>query len=177
MQIVSVHSLRITALRRTLMSHARSVKPFLRCSLFMAVSAFVLLQYYEVYLVTMSFLCSPFRSCYREFVSLSVSPFLLSSLFHPNLPALGSSAYLLSPVSFASESDGPLIQGGISAASDKRMSVLNKLIGAVKLIKFFAWEERWISRVLGARETELQWFIKSGCRLQCFSSLSRLTGL
>lgn len=40
------------------------------------------------------------------------------------------------------------------------MGVLNELIGAVKFIKFFAWEERWIKRVLDARETELQWFIK-----------------
>ena len=52
------------------------------------------------------------------------------------------------------------IQKGVSAARDKRMGVLNELIGAVKFIKFFAWEERWIQRVLGARETELQWFIK-----------------
>ena len=40
------------------------------------------------------------------------------------------------------------------------MGVLNELIGAVKFIKFFAWEERWIKRVLDAREIELQWFIK-----------------
>ncbi|KAH8099895.1 multidrug resistance-associated ABC transporter [Cristinia sonorae] len=53
------------------------------------------------------------------------------------------------------------IQKGVSAARDKRMGVLNELIGAVKFIKFFAWEERWIKRVLDARETEIQWFIKA----------------
>lgn len=52
------------------------------------------------------------------------------------------------------------IQKGFSAARDKRMSVLGELIRAVKFIKLFAWEERWIKRVLDARETELQWFIK-----------------
>lgn len=52
------------------------------------------------------------------------------------------------------------IQKGVMAARDKRMGVLNELIGAVKLIKFFAWEERWIGRALDAREKELKWLIK-----------------
>ena len=71
------------------------------------------------------------------------------------------------------------IQKGLLAARDKRMGVLNELIGAVrvptvstssplvhvsvwqvKFIKFFAWEDRWIQRVLDAREVELQWMIK-----------------
>jgi hypothetical protein len=46
------------------------------------------------------------------------------------------------------------------AARDKRMGVLNELIGAVKFIKFFAWEEKWIQRALDAREFELKWMIK-----------------
>lgn len=52
------------------------------------------------------------------------------------------------------------IQKGVLAARDKRMGVLNELIGAVKFIKFFAWEERWIQRALDAREFELKWMIK-----------------
>lgn len=72
------------------------------------------------------------------------------------------------------------IQKGVSTARDKRMGVLNELIGAVsppsrrtatvvahcegcmqvKFIKFFAWEDRWIQRVLDAREVEIQWMIK-----------------
>ncbi|KAJ7091060.1 multidrug resistance-associated ABC transporter [Mycena epipterygia] len=46
-------------------------------------------------------------------------------------------------------------------ARDGRMSVVNELIGAVKFIKFFAWEERWIQRALDAREVEMKWMIKS----------------
>ncbi|TCD65592.1 hypothetical protein EIP91_002477 [Steccherinum ochraceum] len=61
------------------------------------------------------------------------------------------------------------IQKGVSAARDKRMGVLNELIGAVKFIKFFAWEERWIKRVLDARETELQWFIRARINSVLFS--------
>lgn len=38
------------------------------------------------------------------------------------------------------------IQKGTLAARDKRMGVLSELLGAVKFIKFFAWEERWITR-------------------------------
>lgn len=72
------------------------------------------------------------------------------------------------------------IQKGLMAARDKRMGVLNELIGAVcwlsyvlmsqpltvaylkiKFIKFFAWENRWIDRVSDARATEIKWMIKS----------------
>ncbi|KAF5378578.1 hypothetical protein D9615_007121 [Tricholomella constricta] len=53
------------------------------------------------------------------------------------------------------------IQKGLLSARDKRMGVLNELIGAVKFIKFFAWEERWIGRALDAREVEMQWMIKA----------------
>lgn len=52
------------------------------------------------------------------------------------------------------------IQKGVMAARDKRMGVLNELIGAVKFIKFFAWEDRWIERALDAREVEMGWMIK-----------------
>ncbi|KDR78080.1 hypothetical protein GALMADRAFT_224469 [Galerina marginata CBS 339.88] len=53
------------------------------------------------------------------------------------------------------------IQKGVLAARDKRMGVLNELIGAVKFIKFFAWEERWIGKALDAREVEMKWMIKA----------------
>ncbi|KAI0634381.1 hypothetical protein C8Q77DRAFT_1056057 [Trametes polyzona] len=53
------------------------------------------------------------------------------------------------------------IQKGLSAARDKRMGVCNELISAIKLIKFFAWEERWIKRVSDARTVELQWLVKA----------------
>ncbi|KAJ7434680.1 multidrug resistance-associated ABC transporter [Mycena latifolia] len=46
-------------------------------------------------------------------------------------------------------------------ARDARMSVVSELIGAVKFIKFFAWEERWIQRALDAREVEMGWMIKA----------------
>ncbi|KIM37758.1 hypothetical protein M413DRAFT_448273 [Hebeloma cylindrosporum] len=53
------------------------------------------------------------------------------------------------------------IQKGALAARDTRMGVLNELIGAVKFIKFFAWEERWIARALDAREAEMKWMVKA----------------
>ncbi|KAF8890914.1 multidrug resistance-associated ABC transporter [Infundibulicybe gibba] len=56
---------------------------------------------------------------------------------------------------------GIRIQKGVLAARDKRMGVLNELIGAVKFIKFFAWEGRWIDRALDAREVEMKWMIKA----------------
>ncbi|KAL0952989.1 hypothetical protein HGRIS_007200 [Hohenbuehelia grisea] len=53
------------------------------------------------------------------------------------------------------------IQKGFLAAKDKRMGVLNELIGAIKFIKFFAWEDRWIERALDARAFEIKWMIKA----------------
>ncbi|TFY73932.1 hypothetical protein EWM64_g10080 [Hericium alpestre] len=63
------------------------------------------------------------------------------------------------------------IQKGLMAARDKRMGVINELIGAVKFIKFFAWEDRWIQRVLAVREIELKWMIKARVNSILFSVL------
>ncbi|KAJ7660132.1 hypothetical protein DFH06DRAFT_1472233 [Mycena polygramma] len=54
-------------------------------------------------------------------------------------------------------------------ARDGRMSVVTELIGAVKFIKFFGWEERWIQLVLDAREVEMKWMIKSRLNSLMFS--------
>ncbi|KAH8112505.1 hypothetical protein DFH11DRAFT_1608110 [Phellopilus nigrolimitatus] len=43
------------------------------------------------------------------------------------------------------------IEKGVLAARDKRMGVLNELIGAVNFIKSFAWEDRWIARALDVK--------------------------
>ncbi|KAJ7179617.1 hypothetical protein C8R46DRAFT_1074274 [Mycena filopes] len=53
------------------------------------------------------------------------------------------------------------IQKGVLKAKDGRMAVLNELISAVKFIKFFAWEQRWIDRALKARATEISWIVKA----------------
>ncbi|KAF8235354.1 hypothetical protein L208DRAFT_1257713 [Tricholoma matsutake] len=73
------------------------------------------------------------------------------------------------------------IQKGLLAARDKRMGVLNELIGSVgslafhltffvKFIKFFAWEEQSIEHALDAREHEMKWMTKcwSCCHCSCF---------
>ncbi|KAJ6615389.1 multidrug resistance-associated ABC transporter [Mycena sp. CBHHK59/15] len=52
------------------------------------------------------------------------------------------------------------INKNVLKARDKRMGVLNELIGAIKFIKFFAWEERWIDRAMDARENEMGWMVK-----------------
>ncbi|KAJ6542780.1 multidrug resistance-associated ABC transporter [Mycena capillaripes] len=56
---------------------------------------------------------------------------------------------------------------GLSTAKDKRMGVLDELIGSIKFIKFFAWEERWIGRAMAAREEEMKWMLKSAIN-SCF---------
>ncbi|KAG8737214.1 hypothetical protein FRC10_008460 [Ceratobasidium sp. 414] len=46
---------------------------------------------------------------------------------------------------------------GISTIRDRRMRAMNEVILAIKFIKYSAWESRWISRILQAREDELKW--------------------
>ena len=53
------------------------------------------------------------------------------------------------------------IQKGVMAARDRRMGVVNELLGALKFIKFFASEERWIARSESSRAEELHWLVKS----------------
>ncbi|TFK72661.1 hypothetical protein BDN72DRAFT_876371 [Pluteus cervinus] len=52
------------------------------------------------------------------------------------------------------------ITRGSAVAKDKRMGVVAEMIAAIKPIKFFAWEDHWISRVMKAREEELRWMVK-----------------
>ncbi|KAI0332220.1 multidrug resistance-associated ABC transporter [Cubamyces sp. BRFM 1775] len=61
------------------------------------------------------------------------------------------------------------ISKSLAIARDKRMGVLHELIGAIKFIKFFAWEDRWVERVTDARKAELQWMAKSYVNSACFS--------
>ncbi|KAF8222623.1 hypothetical protein L208DRAFT_1413119 [Tricholoma matsutake] len=63
------------------------------------------------------------------------------------------------------------IQKGVMAARDTRMGVLNELIAAVKFIKLFAWEERWIQRTLDAREHEMKWMVKGYVNAVMFNAI------
>ncbi|KAG8896034.1 hypothetical protein FRC01_012067, partial [Tulasnella sp. 417] len=67
---------------------------------------------------------------------------------------------LASPLNHLLSKRGVTIGRGLSTARDKRMSVLNELVGGIKFIKFFAWEPQWIKRTLDARDYELKWLIK-----------------
>ncbi|KAG8878137.1 hypothetical protein FRB98_006383 [Tulasnella sp. 332] len=65
-----------------------------------------------------------------------------------------------SPLSHLLSKRSVTIRRGQSAAQDKRMAILNELIGGIRFIKFFAWEEQWIKRVQEARAVELSWLLK-----------------
>ena len=51
------------------------------------------------------------------------------------------------------------------------MGVLNELLGAIKFIKFFAWEDRWTQRTMDARKKELSWLVKSRINSVLFSAI------
>ncbi|KAF5391763.1 hypothetical protein D9757_001642 [Collybiopsis confluens] len=52
------------------------------------------------------------------------------------------------------------IYKGTSHVRDKRMARTSEVVGAVKFIKFFAWEYKWIDRVMDEREKEMRWMLK-----------------
>ncbi|TDL18519.1 multidrug resistance-associated ABC transporter [Rickenella mellea] len=57
----------------------------------------------------------------------------------------------------------------LQAARDDRMAVLNELLGAVKFIKFFAWEDRWIGKGMDVRRKELRIMLKAAINKCVFS--------
>ncbi|KIO27861.1 hypothetical protein M407DRAFT_22914 [Tulasnella calospora MUT 4182] len=104
-------------------------------------------------------------------MEIAIASFMLYRL-------LGSPAFvgfgvlvLASPLSHLLSKRGATIGRGLSAARDKRMSVINELIGGIKFIKFFAWEPQWIKRTLDARDDELKWLIKDRINSTLFSLL------
>ncbi|TFK44030.1 multidrug resistance-associated ABC transporter [Crucibulum laeve] len=95
---------------------------------------------------------------------------------------LGTSAFtgftvmvLFWPVNRFISARGTRIRQSLSAVRDRRTAALAELIGAIKFIKLFAWEEHWIKRVLDIRESELRWRIKSRINSLIFNVLWLLT--
>ncbi|KAI0048026.1 multidrug resistance-associated ABC transporter [Auriscalpium vulgare] len=109
------------------------------------------------------------------------SPFevLIGTIFLYKL--LGWSAFagfltlgLAAPLNSALAKRSIRINKGLMAARDKRMGVLNELIGAIKFIKFFAWESRWIERIQDSRNTELSWLFKARANKAAFDGVWEL---
>ncbi|KAG6905629.1 hypothetical protein DXG01_001538, partial [Tephrocybe rancida] len=63
------------------------------------------------------------------------------------------------------------IQKGLLGARDRRMGVLSEMMGAVKFIKFFAWEGKWVERVMEMRAEEMRWMVKARVNSVAFSLL------
>ncbi|KAJ7025345.1 multidrug resistance-associated ABC transporter [Mycena alexandri] len=52
------------------------------------------------------------------------------------------------------------INKAILTAKDKRMGEVNELLGAIKFVKFFSWEEFWLTRAMVARNEEMSWRLR-----------------
>ncbi|KAI7878707.1 hypothetical protein K492DRAFT_217842, partial [Lichtheimia hyalospora FSU 10163] len=48
-------------------------------------------------------------------------------------------------------------QKKVMSATDHRIKKVNELLGAIRSVKFFAWEKEFKARVMDAREKELKW--------------------
>ncbi|KAF7297333.1 ABC bile acid [Mycena indigotica] len=66
-----------------------------------------------------------------------------------------------SPLNSAFTRNNERIQKGMLKARDARMASVTELISAIKFVKFFAWEKRWVDRVFAARNIELGWLVQA----------------
>ncbi|OAD65376.1 hypothetical protein PHYBLDRAFT_189572 [Phycomyces blakesleeanus NRRL 1555(-)] len=48
------------------------------------------------------------------------------------------------------------LQDAVMTATDKRLKLMNELLSAIRIVKFFAWEKQFKNRVVEAREVELK---------------------
>ncbi|KAJ7505211.1 hypothetical protein B0H11DRAFT_1977471 [Mycena galericulata] len=67
------------------------------------------------------------------------------------------------------------INKGILTAKDRRMGEVNELLGAIKFVKYFSWEELWIGRAMEARNEEMAWRLKgrlNNVLFQCVWSIT-----
>ncbi|CDZ98657.1 multidrug resistance-associated abc transporter [Phaffia rhodozyma] len=67
------------------------------------------------------------------------------------------------------------INKALLAARDKRLNVMNELIGAIKFIKFFAWEKQWTKRVTDIRQEELNVMVRDRVNSIYFTILWNVT--
>ena len=106
------------------------------------------------------FACGFFHFCWIDLIVLTVGIVLLLVNLGPS--ALAGIAFfaLIAPT------QGRIMKAFIAMCiktmlrTDKSAKLLQELLGGMKIIKFFAWEERWIGRALDAREKEMKWLIK-----------------
>ncbi|KAG8974080.1 hypothetical protein FRC05_007828 [Tulasnella sp. 425] len=110
-------------------------------------------------------------SIYSAPMEIAIASFMLYRLLGWSGFAGFSVLVLASPLNHFLSKRGVTVGRGLSAARDKRMSVLNELIGGIKFIKFFAWEPQWIKRTQDARDYELKWLIKDRINSTLFGLL------
>ncbi|KAE9406993.1 hypothetical protein BT96DRAFT_963262 [Gymnopus androsaceus JB14] len=103
----------------------------------------------------------------RVSMTITAIYFLYNGMFPPlsvklAVSALAGLVVLLAgwPLNTYLTKRGMEIYKGYREVRDKRMGVVSELIGAIKFIKFFAWEYKWIDRAMAEREKEISWMLK-----------------
>ncbi|KAI7889871.1 P-loop containing nucleoside triphosphate hydrolase protein [Mucor mucedo] len=63
---------------------------------------------------------------------------------------------LCQPVTYFVGSRFESLHTSVMAATDKRLKLMNELLSAIRIVKFFAWESEFKKRIIKAREFELK---------------------
>ncbi|KAI9247698.1 hypothetical protein BDA99DRAFT_565069 [Phascolomyces articulosus] len=64
--------------------------------------------------------------------------------------------FLTQPITYYVSKRFETLQKDLMTATDKRLKTVNEMLNAIRIIKFFAWEKEFRSRVLASREIELK---------------------
>ncbi|MCP8717953.1 MAG: ATP-binding cassette domain-containing protein [Asgard group archaeon] len=77
--------------------------------------------------------------------------------------------FVLLPINYQFASWTGRVQKEMLAVTDKRVQKLNETFQSIRIIKFFAWEDKFFENVMNIREEEIR-FLKLRCLIWCCGS-------
>ncbi|ODQ52501.1 hypothetical protein SAICODRAFT_93382 [Saitoella complicata NRRL Y-17804] len=89
-------------------------------------------------------------------IQIIVAIFLLYRVLGWSAIAGVASMFLLMPLNYYISRTFSKIQGELMAVTDKRINTMNEIMSSIRIIKYFAWEERFFALVDETRRAELK---------------------
>ena len=102
------------------------------------------------------FCCGFFHMLWASPIQMAICLALLISTLGPSALAGFSVFFILTPIQGKVMKTLFLIRRKTMEWTDKRAKLLQELLGGMKLIKFFAWENPFLDRISGYRKREMR---------------------
>jgi len=104
----------------------------------------------------LAFCCGFFHMFWAAPIQMAICLALLISNLGPSALAGFSVFFILTPIQGKVMKTLFLIRRKTMVWTDKRAKLLQELLGGMKLIKFFAWENPFLNRIGGYRKREMR---------------------